>query len=140
MVIVIVIIIIIAVVVVIVIVVVVVVVIVVYAIGFLAHAEQRASSAEAPRFPRANYIYIYIYIYIYKHPADSHFPPIFPLGFPSQCAGGAHCLARGLIRAGGHTTGSTWSGPLEISGGRVQVQLLGLCYSGRPTMRNRARM
>ena len=59
-----------------------------------------------------------IYIYIYKHLADTQFPLSFLfMLFPSHCAGGAHCLARGLIRAEAHKAGSTFSGPLEISSG-----------------------
>ena len=38
--------------------------------------------------------------YIYKHPADTQFPlRSSSFAFPSHCAGSAHCLARGLIRA-----------------------------------------
>ena len=46
-------------------------------------------------------VYVCVYIYIYKHPADTQFPPLFPLCFPSHCAGGAHCLARGAHMRGG---------------------------------------
>ena len=39
-------------------------------------------------------------MYIYKHPADTQFPfRSSSFAFPSHCAGSAHCLARGLIRA-----------------------------------------
>ena len=65
---------------------------------------------------------IYIYIYIYTNIPQIPSSLLFPLCFPPHCAGGAHCLERGLIRAGAHTTGSTWCGPLEISGGKMRVQ------------------
>ena len=70
------------------------------------------------------YIWLYIYIYIYIHTNTPQIPSslFLLLFFPSHCAGSTHCLARGLIRAGAHTTGSSWRGPLEISSGKVRVQ------------------
>ena len=46
-------------------------------------------------------IYIYIYIYIYTNipQIPSSLSALLLSLFPSHCAGSAHCLARGLIRA-----------------------------------------
>ena len=47
-------------------------------------------------------IYIYIYIYLYIQTRHNVRLPALPILFQfilSHCAGGAHCLARGLIRA-----------------------------------------